>query len=101
MPAFDHPGQRVHFTYPGGRKKHGTIVDATSVKKVEGSEGVYAIRIELIQFDGEEKKHIRFAYWVKRKNSDNWVWANRPWVFNSGVTSEAIKEAESKGFFSK
>lgn len=99
---------QVRFKYPDGSKKKprvrkGKVIKATNVQIHEGKRGDYATRIELIQFDDEEKKHIRFAYWRRKegkKGDSDWNWASQTtWVFPVDVTREAIEEAKKKGLF--
>ena len=96
----------VSFKYPNGSKKKGKVIKATDVKIHEGKkdeDGDYATRIELIQFDNEEKRHIRFAYWRRpagKKGDNDWNWASQTtWVFPVDVTKEAIEEAKRNGLF--
>ena len=96
----------VSFKYPDGSKRKGKVIDATDVQIRKGGKGEgpdYATRVELIQFDNEEEKYIRFAYWRRpkgKKGGDDWNWASQTtWVFSVDVTREAIEEAKKKGLF--
>ncbi len=94
---------KVTFTYPDKSKKKGEVIDATDIHLHKSGKGDYATRIELIKFDDEEKKHIRFAYWRRpkgKKGDSDWKWASQTtWVFPVDVTIEAIEEAKKKGLF--
>ena len=96
-------GHTVRFEYEDerGKKriKKGFVVDETVGERLKGTKADYFTRVQLIQFDNNQNKHIRFAYWKKRADSDTWNWANRPWVFDKDITKRAIEEAERKGLF--
>lgn len=95
---------KIKFRYPGGVVRTGQITDATKIRYHKGGKGEdadYATRVEIIQFDGEKGKHVRFAYWRRSKGKDGefrWNWASQTtWVFSTEVTMQALQDAKKKG----
>jgi hypothetical protein len=94
-------GHRTRFEYHearGSRYKLGTVIDETVIEIVHGRTADYATCVQLIQFDNDQRKYVRFGYWVMKTGSSSWTWANRPWVFTSDVTRRAMDAAKAKGF---
>ncbi len=91
------------FNYPGGLRKPIQVEKRTEFMFWRDDTGEYRVAVELVQLEGHPKKHIRFAYWRKRRNSygnEYWGWGSQnSWTFPVEITKQAIKRAEEMGFF--
>jgi len=97
---FREPPCEVTFKYPKDERppKKGIVIAATHTVIHPWSPVPYATRIELIKFNDDKQKHIRFAY--RRRVKGRWYNASQTtWTFSVGITRAAIKEAEKAGLF--
>ena len=101
MGRISEPPYPVEFTYPDGRVRKGIVKESTPIRIHKWPNGDYATRIEIIKFDDEVDKQVRFAYYRRpkgKKGSKDWNWASQTtWVFNLRITRQAIKDAKRLG----
>lgn len=95
------PPKGTAFPYPDGFKRQGTVIKATKPEVIQGEHGDYAVRVELIEWEGG-KKAIRFAYYRRDRGGgdSDWNWGSQTtWTFSPSITTRQIEQAKSMGFF--
>jgi hypothetical protein len=92
------PPKTVTYTYPEGTTKTGRVVDRVEeLMETEGADYLWVV--EHIQWDGEDEHNVRFGYYRRPENSDEWGWGSQT-TFNAphDTTTNLIGAAQEKGF---
>lgn len=89
----------VYFTYPD-KKKHevGRVVKEVGEIYKTSHHGIYYFVIQLIEYDDEDDKYIRFGYYRKKPKGKKFVWGSQTtFHVDKDFTNKLIKKAQNEG----